>query len=164
MQVFLASLLILLPTRHWLKQLSCSFIHIILHPPASFPIFLLLPSLLLPVSDTVCKHVPCANLGQSAAQRGLLFRQLVHLFVEVSSENFFASAATLSNASTLGETFLCHRLHSHHLPRADEPNEVTIRAPKAQDKCKILPYPYPFSTNDEVRKLLGSTNTSGFYA
>lgn len=71
-----------------------------------------------------------ANLGKITEKPSLLFNQLVHLFVKVSGEAVSAGIATLSDASTLGETFLRLALHSHDLPRTEESDQVFIGAPK----------------------------------
>lgn len=103
----------------------------------------MLPSLLFPINSTFFKSVLLADLSPAAAQRGILPRQLIHLFVEVSPEAVFAGTAILSEAGTLGETSLRHRLRNHELACSEESDQVGIDAPKIQKQGKTLLYSYP---------------------
>lgn len=82
-----------------------------------------------------------ADIGMTAAQGGFPSGQLVHLFAEANGEAVFANTAIFSDAGTLAETSLRRRLHSHHLPSSEKPDQVAICAPRIQDQCKTLSHP-----------------------
>lgn len=84
------------------------------HLSASFPIFFSL-NLSSRVDSTFYKSVPHGDLGKTAAHRGLLCYQMVHLFVEASTGAVFTGTATLSSTATPGQTFLPPKLFNHDL-------------------------------------------------
>lgn len=94
------------------------------------------------------------DVGKAAGQCGRFCGQVVHLIVDMTREAAFAGTATLSNACTSSETFVCRRLHSHDLPCSKESDQVVNGAPKAQDQSRILPYPYPLKASDRVPETL----------
>lgn len=73
------------------------------------------------MDKTFFNFIPCTDFGETAAHRGRLSDQLVHLFVAVGGMAVFASIAALSYAGTLGNIFLLTMLHSHDLPCSKKP-------------------------------------------
>lgn len=76
------------------------------------------------------KFVLRADAGRTAAQPGLLFCQLVSLFVELSEETLFARIATPTDECDVGETSVLRRLDSLNPLCTKESNLFAIDATK----------------------------------
>lgn len=113
-----------------IKQLQDSFIHRFSQLSASFTLFLFLPALSPPINNNIFDHVLCADISKTATQRSLFSGQLVRFYVKASGEAVLVCTATLSGASTSGETSLRGRLQIQDLTYSVEPNQVFIGVPR----------------------------------
>lgn len=131
---------------------------------ASFPIFLLLPSLLLPKNSGFPKFFLRADVGKNAAQRGSLPGQLAHLFVKVCEEAVYAGNATVKGAGAPGKTSFRCKVHILALSCTGKSDHTAIHAANTQNQCKTDPYSYTLARNDEVPKKPGEPFISILYA
>lgn len=74
-----------------------------------------------------------------------------------------AGTASLSDSSTLRETFLRRRRHSRDLPSAEKSEELSTCPPKNLDQWISFLYPYSFKTSNWMLETLGELYTSSVY-
>lgn len=86
-QATFASLLVFIHLRHSQKYFPRSFIHGISHLQTLFPLFLLSPSLLPPVTEVFLKSALHSNLDRITVQRSFFPGHLVYIFVIVSKKS-----------------------------------------------------------------------------
>lgn len=115
------------------------------------------------MNDFFLRSVLRVDFGRIAAQGGLLFGQIVHLFVEVSDETVFAGTAIVSDGVTLGVTCFRCRLHNHYVPPTEKSGQAALRTARSQRQRRTVPHLYSFNVSDIGPKMLGSCYTGGFY-
>lgn len=88
------------------------------------------------MTDKFFNSLFSANLGRTAAQRGLLTGQFSYLLVKVSENITIAGITTLRSAGFYSEVFLCSRLHNHKLTCSQESGQVAVDAADIHSKLR----------------------------